>query len=224
MEDLDRQPAAQRQETRADRIMVSDLHMHVGDRAVGDLLMGVVDRPLVTRMRRPREADDHPLREERAVAGSREEVAPGPAHDAEPSGHRRENVLQRPLARPPELVRVRVDHPVGAVVGRREPRHARHPRVLPHLVARLAEKPQAARTLVALEDLGRPVARAVVRRDHEVDTRMQVEGDLRIDDVGLVADEQRHDESHARQPRSAPSSYGSVMGDLDPGGRRTGAC
>ena len=52
---------------------------------------------------------------------------------------------------------------------------------------------------VALEDLGRPVLRAVVGRDDEVDAGVEVERDLRVDDVGLVADEERHDELHRRR-------------------------
>ena len=79
----------------------------------------------------------------RAVVRPRQEVAPAATDDAEPSRHRREDVLQRPAAGPPELVRVRVDHPVGVVLGRGEPRHPRHPLVLAHVVARLAEEPQA---------------------------------------------------------------------------------
>ena len=86
MEHLDRQPAAQRQEPRAVRIVVSDLHLHVGDRAVRDLLMGVEHRRLDARMRRPREADDHPLGEERAVVGPGEEVAPAPRTTPNRSG------------------------------------------------------------------------------------------------------------------------------------------
>ncbi len=52
---------------------------------------------------------------------------------------------------------------------------------------------------VAFENLGRAVHRTVVGRDHEVDAGVQMEGDLRVDDVGLVADEERHDELHRRR-------------------------
>ena len=68
---------------------------------------------------------------------------------------------------------------------------------LPHVVAVLAEEMQDSGPLVALEDLRRPVLGAVVRRDHEVDAGVEVEGDLRVHDVGLVADEERHHELHA---------------------------
>ena len=37
---------------------------------------------------------------------------------------------------------------------------------------------------------------AIVGRDHEVDPGMQVERDLRVDDVGLVPREERHDDLH----------------------------
>ena len=83
------------------------------------------------------------------------------------------------------------------MLGRREPRHAGHPLRL-HASTRLPDQPETALPLVALENLGRPVARTVVRRDHEVDTRMQVERDLRVHDVRLVAGEDGHDDPHLR--------------------------
>ncbi len=43
-----------------------------------------------------------------------------------------------------------------------------------------------------------PSSESVVRRDHEVDAGVEVEGDLRVDDVRLVPREERHDELHAR--------------------------
>ena len=149
-----------------------------------------------------REAHRHALREERAVVRARQEVAPAAADDAEAVGHRREHVLQRAAARPPELVRIRVDHPVGAVVGRREPRHPGDPRVLAHVVGRLADEPQDAGALVPLEDLRRPVARRVVDRQDEVDAGMEMECDLRVDDVCLVPREERHHEPH---PTGSPT-------------------
>ena len=113
--------------------------------AMGDLLVGVEDRLLVAGMGGSGEADDHPLGEERAVVGPRQEVSPAAADDAEPVGDRRQHVLQRAPARPPELVRVRVDHPVRAVLGGGQARHPRDPLVLPHVVARLPHEPQDAR-------------------------------------------------------------------------------
>ena len=100
-------------------------------------------------------------------------------------------------ARMPELVGVRVEDPVGTEVGRREPCHPRDPLALAQVVARLADQVEHAVALVPLENLGRPVLRAVVRGDDEVDAGVEVVRDLRIDDVGLVADEECHDELHA---------------------------
>ena len=169
---------------------------------MGDLLVGVEDRLLVARMGRAREADGHALGEERAVVGTRQEVPPAASHDPVPLGHRRQDVLQRAAAGPPELVGVRVDHPVGVVLGGGDPSHPRDPLVLAHVVARLAEEPQDACTLVPLEDLGRPVARRVVGRDHLVDARVKVVGHLRVHDVRLVAGEQCHHDLHEREPAS----------------------
>ena len=53
------------------------------------------------------------------------ERSAGSAHnDTVVLGHRSEDVLERPGARHPELVRVGVDHPVRAVIGGREACHA----------------------------------------------------------------------------------------------------
>jgi hypothetical protein len=54
-----------------------------------------------------------------------------------------------------------------------------------------------ARARVRLEYLRCRVARVVVGRDHVVHTGVQVEGDLRVYDVGLVSGEDRQDEFHA---------------------------
>ena len=50
---------------------------------------------------------------------------------------------------------------------------------------------------VALENLQRSVVGAVVGGDHEIDAGVQMERDLRVDDVHLVPHEQSHDELHA---------------------------
>ena len=105
---------------------------------------------------------------------------------------------ERRASRPPELVGVGVDHPVGAEVGRGEPRHARHPLVLAEVLARLVDEMDVPLACVALEDLGRPVLRAVVGRDDEVGAGVQVEGEPGVDDVRLVAGEERHDQLHRR--------------------------
>ncbi len=158
--------------------------------------MRVEDRPLVAREGGSAETNRHALGEELRVVGSRHEVPPAATHDAEPRRDRREDVLQRAPTRPPELVGVRVDDPVGAELGRREASHARDPSRLAHVVAGLANEVETTRALVPLEDLRRPVVRAVVGRDHEVDPGAQVERELRIDDVRFVPREERHDEPH----------------------------
>ena len=96
------------------------------------------------------------------------------------------------------------------MLGGREARHARDPLVLAHVVARLADEPQDARALVPLEDLRRAVARARCRSRHEVDPGMQVERDLRVDDVRLVAREERHHEPH---PTVLPEDLGRRVDD-----------
>ena len=193
-------PGAEWLEPRGLGVVVPRLDLDVRTCTVSDLLMGVEDRLLGARMGRDCKTDGHALREERAVVRAREKVTPAAPHDAVPRRHGRKDVPQGPAARPPELVGIRVDDPVGAVLGRGEPRHPRHPLVLAHVVARLAEQPQATCALVPLEDLRRPVVRCVVRGDDEIDAGVQVVRDLRIDDVCLVAGEQRHDDPHGRLP------------------------
>ena len=48
----------------------------------------------------------------------------------------------------------------------------------------------------------RPVLRAVVGRDDEVDAGVQVERDLRVDRIRLVAGPEGHDELHSAAPRA----------------------
>ena len=52
--------------------------------------------------------------------------------------------------------------------------------------------------LVAREHLLGPVGRRVVGDDHLVDARREVEGEVLLDDVALVAHEQGHDDLHER--------------------------
>ena len=60
--------------------------------------------------------------------------------------------------------------------------------------------------LVALENVDGAVLGEVIRRDHEVDPRVQVERDLRIDDVRLVASEECHHDPHRTQTRGGASA------------------
>ena len=60
----------------------------------------------------------------------------------------------------------------------------------------LPDEMQHSGARVLLEDLDRPVLRAMIGRDHIVDARVQMERDERIDDVRLIARPQRHDQLH----------------------------
>jgi hypothetical protein len=71
----------------------------------------------------------HAVREV-AAARTRDEDARHGAHDPETVRNRSKHFLQRPFARPPELVCIGVEHPIGAVLDSREPGHVRHPLAL----------------------------------------------------------------------------------------------
>ena len=155
----------------------------------------------------------HPLREEPVVVGPRDEVPPDAPHRPEPGRDGGEELLQVATASQPELVRIRIEHPVGTEGGGGEARHARDPLALPEVVAGLADQVEHAVARVPLEDLRRRVLRPVVGRDDEVDARLQVVRDLRIDDVGLVAREEGHDELHAAvEVSGAPGTPRGVQG------------
>src|SRR5205823_15043694 len=91
-----------------------------------------------------------------------------------------------------------VDDPAAPELRRRQPRHARHPLALSETFGGLADQVQTTFTRERLEDLGRTVAGRVVRRDHEVDPSVEVEGHLRVDDVRLVA--RKHGEYELHRP------------------------
>ena len=155
---------------------------------------GVVDRGV------RRQPERHAFLERPAVVGNGDEVTDERLHHPVAARDRVEHLRKGPAARPPELVGVTVHHPVGAVLGRRQLGHSRDPLPLPELPGGLAQQTDTALALVPLEDLARPVARAVVRRDHEVDAGREVERQMLLDDVALVADEQSHDDPHGRGP------------------------
>ena len=194
VEDLDRVPASERDEIGGERLVVAAADPHVGAGAMRRLEMRAERMGMEARRAETRR---HALREEPPVVRARHERPPGPTDGAEPLWDGSEQLLEAAAARMPELVGVRVEDPVGAEVGRREPCHPRDPLALAQVVARLADQVEHAVALVPLENLGRPVLRAVVRGDDEVDAGVEVVRDLRIDDVGLVADEECHDELHA---------------------------
>ncbi len=150
----------------------------------------VVDRS------RSGETQGHPLRKRPTVVRDGNERPGDGVHNPVPLRNRRQHVLQRAAARPPELVGVAQEHPVGAVLGGRKTRHARHPRSLTDPFTLLADQANVALPLVGLEDLSRTVARAVVRSQDEIHPRVEMKRDVSVDDVRFVAAEERHDELH----------------------------
>ena len=198
VQDLERVPGAEGQEPGCLGVVVPRLDLDLGVRTVSDLLVGVEDRLLVAGVCRRREADGHALREEglrrRGGAGSgasspgRCRSAPGPL-PARPSASRREATRTRPRRRGPP-----------------SRRRARRRRAAP---SASPTRPAACRRPARAAAAGSPRARtaresrssrrsSVVRRDHEVDAGVQVVGELRVDDVRLVAHEQGHHDPHRR--------------------------
>ena len=193
VEHLEGQPLADQGQRRSERVVVPLRHDDVRVRAMDDLHLGVERVGEVGGRPAP---DRHPLVEGTPVVRPGNEVPPEAAERPEPRRHGGEDVAERAVARPPELVRVAVDHPVRAVLGCRQARHAGHPVRLPELLGLLADQGQPAVAREPLEDLGRPVARAVVGDDDVVDAEREVVREVRLDDVRLVADEEREDDPH----------------------------
>ena len=180
---LDREPAAERVERAVDDRVVAARQRDLRVPAVDHLADRLEERRRVVDRRERREADGEPLREGLVRVGAGSERPQERPDRPVPRWDCAEHVRQRCATRPPELVGVRVDHPVGAEVRRRQARHARDPFVLPEVVAGLANEMDMALARVPLEHLGRPVLRVVVGRDHEVRARVQVELEPRLDDV-----------------------------------------
>ena len=104
-------------------------------------------------------------------------------------------VLQRGAARPPELVGVAVDDPVGPVLGRRQTRHARLPgpcRVNSPSSAISGAHPRARTTRGSRSFRPATDGRSRSRSPPPRSSGRRV----RFEDVGLVADDERHDERH----------------------------
>ena len=133
----------------------------------------VVDAPMSSLRVRPirtswvvdggllREPDHHPLEEVLVGVRTWHEVPRQPPDDSEPRRTAERTLLERATPRDPELVCVRVDHPVGPVLGRREPSHLGSPCALPDGSVPTHE-PKMAIPLVRLERLRRSVLRLVV--------------------------------------------------------------
>ena len=204
---LDRVPRRQRPERAVRERVVSAGDGDLRIRAVRDLDDRPVEARRVVDRRVLRQARGHALRKELPVVGPRDERAPEALHDAVLLRDRRQHFLQRAAARPPELVRIRVDHPVRAVLARPRAAPCASP-TRPGAGPRPARGSGGAtpsrsyRSRISVV----PSLRVVVRRDDEVGARVEVERDLRVDDVGLVAREHRDDEPHRRQQllRRAP--------------------
>ena len=200
--------ARKRLETRCLGVVVPRLDLDLGVRAMRDLLVGVEDRLL----RRP----DAPGAARRTVMRSAKK---------DPSSGRGRKWRQQPRTTPYRSGTVAStsfnDPPRGhqnssasawstqsascSVAASRAMRVTHSAWRMSSLGSRRSRS--TARALVPLENLGRPVARGVVRRDHEVDAGVQVVRELRVDDVRLVAREERHDELHgASLPRPSTTA------------------
>ena len=123
----------------SERLVVPAADANVGRRAVSGLEVDAERMRVEAGRAEPRR---HALGEEAVVVGTRHEVAPGAAHDAEPLRHRGEELAEVSPARPPELVRVRVEDPVRAELGRGHAGHARDPLRLAEVLAGLADEMQ----------------------------------------------------------------------------------
>ena len=215
VEHLQRIPALKRYEARAGGVVVPHSDADVRMRSVGDLRRGPVRARGIVDGRDRREPDRHPLRERGVGVELRKEHPPETADDPDPRRNPRQHRSDALSPRPPELVRVRVQDPVGAQLRRRRPRHLGDPRGLPELVALPARQPHMARSGIPLEDLARPVLRPVVDGEHEVHPHVQVEGERRVEDVLLVVGDDGHDHRHRtclppRSRRTARASRGQL--------------
>jgi hypothetical protein len=194
MKHVDGIPAVQRTQGRLDR-MAAVVERDIPIGAVCD------ERPRAERIvlleARIADPDRHPLCEEVGDFRSRDEVAHHGVHAPKLWRDSREDLLQRPAARPPELIRVGADDPVGTVVRRGETRHLRDPLTLLEVIeVRLLNQVQHAVGGVRLEDVRCAVGGAVVHCDDEVDAGVQVKRQHRVDNVRLIAEEECHHHLH----------------------------
>ena len=140
----------------------------------------VVDRRVL------RQASGHALRDGLPVLGPRDERAPEALHDAVLLRDRSQHFLERAAARPPEFIRVCIDDPVRAVLGRREPRHARAPLAVVHLARTRGFRGADRRARIARGSRSYR-RRLMVGCDDEVDPGVEVVRELVVDDIRLVA-------------------------------------
>ncbi len=136
-----------------------------------------------------------------------DQVLPRRLDPAVAGGKHRQRLRERlPVARPPELVGVGVDDPVGAVGLGGEAGHAGDPASLVVVLLRLVDQLQDAGVPVALQDLDGAVGGAVVGGHDVVDAGGEVVVEHGGDDVGLVAHQQGEDEPHRRPSWSSFSA------------------
>ena len=98
---------------------------------------------------------------------------------------------------PPELVGIAVQDPIRTVLDRREPGHAGHPLSLSGDLSVLADHAHVTVAHVALEDVARAVDGAVIGDDDEIDAGVQMECQLRVEDVLLITNDHRQHNLHA---------------------------
>jgi predicted O-methyltransferase YrrM len=190
-------PASERRQVGHD-VVRSEQDDDLRIRAVRRFRMGSIRARGIVERSSSREANGHPFRKGFHVPGPRQKMTRKRPHDTERLGDGGERLLERAAARHPEFVGIRVDHPGRSEVSRRVPCHAAAPDALAH-VPTLPKKPEHAPALVGLEDLRRSIARVVIGREHEIHACIQMVGDLRVDDVRLIADDQRLHQLHGRQ-------------------------
>jgi hypothetical protein len=190
-EDLERVPRTERHSPLPDGLSVAADR----ERRIGPIERSQRPRDRLWLPRRIERAPPrHPL-PERSLARARDEQPDESLDEPVPRRDRRERVLQALAARPPELVRVSVEDPVRPVVACCE---AHEP--CPELSLREPgidlDQLHAAVLDVAVEAC-RGVATS--RDEHDVDPAFEVERDLGIGGVGVVADDESLDQSHRRR-------------------------
>ena len=144
-------------------------------------------------------ASGHAIGEE-ALAGPGDELGPRCHHHPKTLRDRAQGLLQVAGQRPPELVVVVVDHPVGSEL-EGKPRDL-GPAAAPHLgeLSRHPLEPQEARLLIALENLHGAVGGAVVGDHEHIDPLGVVVAQVGLDHIGGIANHQGHGELHDGGP------------------------
>ena len=187
VEDLEREPAAQRDQPASERLVVAAPDADVGTARCTDfrcVLSGCGWKDGVRYRTVIRSAKNGS-----PTVGTGDEVAPGSAHDAEAAGDCFEHVLQA-------LSSGHQNSSASALITQSAPKSVAASRAMrvTHSVWRRSSPGSRMRwstpsDALALEDLRRAVDRPVVGGDDEVDAGAQMVRDLSVHDVGLVAHE-----------------------------------